>query len=267
MVVADFGIAHFEEDFLLDAVETVTGERLANWEYAAPEQRRKGQAVDQRADIYSLGLILNELFTNEVPHGANPRTIASSAPDFSYLDEIADSMRQNAPQNRPQSIAEIKSRLLLKGNEFVKEQQLDALRKTVIPTSEKSDPLIDNPIDLRDVEYQNGSLVFSLSARPNERWKQHFYNMGSYSAIMGSGPERFSFVDVKANVPVQESAAQQVVHHFVNYIKQTNTLYAGGLRSEWARAKEVAEKQLRDRIERETRDAEVTKRMKATLKW
>ena len=63
LVVADFGIAHFEEENLLHTVETEAGDRLASWEYAAPEQRRPGQTVDQRADIYSLGMILVELFT------------------------------------------------------------------------------------------------------------------------------------------------------------------------------------------------------------
>ena len=35
------------------------GARLANFQYAAPEQRERGETVDQRADIYALGLILN----------------------------------------------------------------------------------------------------------------------------------------------------------------------------------------------------------------
>ena len=56
LVVADFGVAHFEEDDLIDSVQTKVGERLGNFEYAAPEQRRPGQVVDHRADIYSLGL-------------------------------------------------------------------------------------------------------------------------------------------------------------------------------------------------------------------
>ena len=57
LIVADFGIAHFEEEELLTAFETKSQERLANFEYAAPEQKRRGQAVDKKVDVYALGLI------------------------------------------------------------------------------------------------------------------------------------------------------------------------------------------------------------------
>jgi eukaryotic-like serine/threonine-protein kinase len=55
LVVADFGIAHFEEDQLLTAVETKDRERLANFKYAAPEQGIRGRPVDHRADIFAFG--------------------------------------------------------------------------------------------------------------------------------------------------------------------------------------------------------------------
>lgn len=69
VVISDFGIAHFEEDWLYTLVETKAQTRLANFQYAAPEQREKGNKVDHRADIYSLGMILNEIFTGELALG------------------------------------------------------------------------------------------------------------------------------------------------------------------------------------------------------
>ncbi len=176
--IADFGIAHFEEDALHTAIETTPQERLANWEYAAPEQRRPGQTVDLRADIYSLGLMLNELFTLQVPHGADPITIASVAPEYTYLDDIATAMRQNSPNKRPISLSEVKNLLIARGNDFVQQQKLDALRQTVIPTSQVSDPLIDDPIHVTGVAYRNGDLIFTISQSPNGRWLQRFQNMG-----------------------------------------------------------------------------------------
>jgi serine/threonine protein kinase len=59
-VLADFGIAHFSEDVLLSAIETGNQERLANFAYAAPEQRVRGSNVGAPADIWALGLMLNE---------------------------------------------------------------------------------------------------------------------------------------------------------------------------------------------------------------
>ena len=67
LVLADFGIARFTEEELYTAVETKAQDRLANFLYAAPEQRVRGKNVDNRADIYAIGLILNEMFTHEVP--------------------------------------------------------------------------------------------------------------------------------------------------------------------------------------------------------
>ena len=67
LVVADFGIARFVQEDLYTAVETKNQKRLANFVYAAPEQRSRKVAVDARADIYALGLILNEMFTGMLP--------------------------------------------------------------------------------------------------------------------------------------------------------------------------------------------------------
>jgi serine/threonine protein kinase len=66
LVIADFGIARFTEESLFTAVETRPQERLANFVYAAPEQRVRGGKISSQADIYALGLILNEMFTRQV---------------------------------------------------------------------------------------------------------------------------------------------------------------------------------------------------------
>jgi len=52
-------MAHFAEPFLQTAVDTLPHERLANFQYNAPEQRAFGM-IDHRADIYASGLILDE---------------------------------------------------------------------------------------------------------------------------------------------------------------------------------------------------------------
>lgn len=67
--VADFGLARWiDED-----VErwTHTGELLGTLRYMSPEQLgADGRPVDSRTDVYSLGVILFELFTGSHPHGA-----------------------------------------------------------------------------------------------------------------------------------------------------------------------------------------------------
>jgi len=64
--VTDFGIARSVD------VQSVTqsGTVLGTSDYIAPEQAR-GEQVDQRTDIYSLGVMLYELLTGEVPYSGD----------------------------------------------------------------------------------------------------------------------------------------------------------------------------------------------------
>jgi len=63
--VMDFGIARMEEGTQL----TVTGTIMGTPEYMSPEQA-SGRKVDQRTDIYSLGIVFYELLTGKVPFHA-----------------------------------------------------------------------------------------------------------------------------------------------------------------------------------------------------
>ena len=64
--VTDFGIARQLEE----AGHTATGRVLGTTDYVAPEQAM-GQAVDQRSDIYSLGIVLYEMLTGDIPFTAD----------------------------------------------------------------------------------------------------------------------------------------------------------------------------------------------------
>jgi serine/threonine protein kinase len=70
--IMDFGIARAAETKGL----TDSGTFVGTPEYMAPEQV-EGKAVDQRADIYSLGIILFEMSTGKVPfEGRTPLSVA-----------------------------------------------------------------------------------------------------------------------------------------------------------------------------------------------
>lgn len=61
LAIADFGTARFTEDQLIaTANATEPGQRLANFQYAAPEQRSHGKEVGVSADIYALADIIHE---------------------------------------------------------------------------------------------------------------------------------------------------------------------------------------------------------------
>jgi serine/threonine protein kinase len=64
--VADFGLAGIRGDKFN---VTATAMTMGTLNYMAPEQRKDAKAVDARADIYSLGVVLYELLTGDVPVG------------------------------------------------------------------------------------------------------------------------------------------------------------------------------------------------------
>ncbi|MFO0869039.1 MAG: protein kinase [Pirellulales bacterium] len=66
--VADFGLAKLSN--ASTPVElTATGAILGTFRYMAPEQLAGDPDVDHRADIYSLGVVLYEMFTGRIPLG------------------------------------------------------------------------------------------------------------------------------------------------------------------------------------------------------
>jgi serine/threonine protein kinase len=143
LIVADFGIARFKEEDLQTAIETSDQERLANFQYSAPEQRTKGKAVDQRADIYALGLILNEMFTSDVPQGTGFKRIAAVAPKYGYVDAVIDSMVQQIPEKRLQSISEIRQLLRLNSSPAAKGAVPAVPAKTTELSNEERDTIFE----------------------------------------------------------------------------------------------------------------------------
>src|SRR3954453_12977561 len=97
--VTDFGIARS-----LDVQHgmTQTGTVLGTSDYIAPEQAQ-GQRVDEQTDIYSLGVVLYELLTSEVPFpGENFVAVA-----MRHINEEPPSIREKRPDVSPRLEAAI----------------------------------------------------------------------------------------------------------------------------------------------------------------
>ena len=262
LALADFGIARFTEDELYTAVETKAQDRLANFQYAAPEQRVRGRNVDNRTDIYAIGLILNEMFTHEIPQGTGYKAISSISPEYSYLDEIVEKMIRQNLNDRLNSIQEIKTLLKSRGADYVSEQKLSTLKSTVIPASEIDDPLAVTPVEIVDFDWDSGLLTLILSQPVNQKWRNALLNMGSHSSLMGRGPETFTFEGNRAKVRSEERQVQDIVNYFKSWMPQTTARYKQDLEEERRRKEEQEREKIRIAIEAEEAKARLRKNIR-----
>ena len=108
-VLADFGIAWFDPDHYERLASTDKGERLANWEFSAPEQWRKNPPQpDSAMDVYALGQLIQWLVTGDVHAGTGRRRLETVDPSFARLDPVVDLMLREDPRKRPQTTEELK---------------------------------------------------------------------------------------------------------------------------------------------------------------
>jgi serine/threonine protein kinase len=262
LVIADFGIARFEEDELYTAVETKDSARLANFQYAAPEQRSRGTEPDQHADIYALGLILNEMFTGEVPSGTGYKTIAKVASDYGYLDSMVEEMMRQSPEDRIDSIEKTKNQLIGRKNEFVTRQKVSELKDTVVPITELDDPLISDPPRLVNFDWDRGILTLVFQQPVNEKWLWALQNMGSHTSLMGKGPEAFKIHGDKAVIDAAENQVQRIIDYFNDWLPAANRVYEQRIRRE----KEQAEEKQRKELERQIAEQEARQRVLKSIK-
>ncbi len=118
--IIDFGLAKLSDQITL----TRTGSSLGTVAYMSPEQVR-GEAVDQRSDLFSLGIMLFEMLTGHLPfHCTNEASAILSIinekphPLSRYLDEIPPGLQYilnralaKFPADRYQSTAEFQADL------------------------------------------------------------------------------------------------------------------------------------------------------------
>ena len=65
--IMDFGIAKIEDSYQV----TKTGELVGTLHYMSPEQAKMAKSIDLRSDIYSVGIILYQVLTGELPFVGN----------------------------------------------------------------------------------------------------------------------------------------------------------------------------------------------------
>jgi len=116
--VADFGLSVAEDFFSLLGPRSRAGTPL----YMSPEQIR-GRTLDIRTDIYSLGLVIYELITGQLPYKAQDRkqymkmviskSVKPAPPSYTnkkvprQLDEVTMKALEKEPAKRYQTVTEM----------------------------------------------------------------------------------------------------------------------------------------------------------------
>ncbi|MGI9628425.1 MAG: protein kinase domain-containing protein [Longimicrobiales bacterium] len=98
VLLTDFGIAATLESGDVEIARlTRTGELLGNPAYVSPEQRR-GDAVDDRSDVYSLGVLGSELLAGRPDPTGERVNLTEAGPELAALLKRA---RTDNPKRRP----------------------------------------------------------------------------------------------------------------------------------------------------------------------
>jgi tRNA A-37 threonylcarbamoyl transferase component Bud32 len=109
--IADFGLAKLLGINSPDSVAlTVTQHAVGTPRYMAPEQLDHPTAVDHRADIYSLGVVIYEMLTGELPVGHFPLPSERVQVDV-RIDEVVLRALAKEPEKRFQKASQVKSGL------------------------------------------------------------------------------------------------------------------------------------------------------------
>lgn len=106
-ILSDFGIAYFDCEEHLICPKTKDGERLANFQYSAPEQKEKGCNPNPYLDIYSFGQLCQWFITGKRHEGTARNQLTNYGEEFEIFNIIIDKCLQNNPKMRYQNIREI----------------------------------------------------------------------------------------------------------------------------------------------------------------
>lgn len=163
--VTDFGIARFSRS----DTKTLTEQAIGSVHYISPEQA-KGEYTDEKADIYSIGVVLYEMLSGKVPFEAdsavsvalmqvnsNAEDLRKINPDIPIgLEQICMHAMQKNPADRYQSATE----MLLDIEEIVKNpsKTFNYVNNEIVPEkSAEFEPINDEEYAEDETEYDNSS--------------------------------------------------------------------------------------------------------------
>ncbi len=174
--IMDFGIARDQSGERL----TQTGKTVGTPEYMSPEQVL-GKPVDRRADIYSLGILLYELVTGDLPFNETSPFETMNAQLYTAAPDLAQ-LRPDVPQPVRDSIAKALAKnpddRFQKAEEWIAQLEPVASGLPAFDVSKAEGPVTAVEIDslsreattaVRRTSAAGGTTVTTV-AQPMQRW-------------------------------------------------------------------------------------------------
>jgi serine/threonine protein kinase len=215
--IADFGLAKLKGGGAPDEWQTVDSQAMGTFGYMAPEQFKKPQEVDHRADIFAAGVVLYEMLTGETPWMGRFSAPSKKAKVDSSLDEVLLKALEKDVTLRYQDISEFKQAVeavvfnkkepLQKTNRSDLERERQRLAKALQGNSgdvhvwEQLKQICDQPND------DGGSVLASRLA--DLYWRQN----RSY-AILGNDDKREYFTRKLAHAYVLNGKWQRAISEY-----------------------------------------------------
>ncbi|MEP6859086.1 MAG: serine/threonine-protein kinase [Deltaproteobacteria bacterium] len=193
--VLDFGIARFLGNDLDKA------EVAGTPEFMAPEQITSPAAVDERADVYALGVVLYEMlcarrpFDDENQRSLLRRIVYEAPPALDRgvpedLERLIGSMLAKEPSARPGSMKQVS---------LVLDELLDALESRAVPANEEDQafaPPAEDDFEIEVAEVADvvdhpalpaTAQIVALPARHTRRWPSGMLALAVLAGLAGGG--------------------------------------------------------------------------------
>lgn len=186
--VLDFGISKLfpTEGQVRQGHETTATQLMGTPRYMSPEQARSSRNVDARADIWSLGVILYELLSGELPYGRDGSLMEVLA---QLLNDPPQPLELIAP-NLPYDLCRVVDRCLAKNRER-RHDDIGAFALGLEAfASEVGRSYIDSVCATMDIEYPSHKIDTTAQATPttNAAAIQTVSNQQSASTVVLTSP-------------------------------------------------------------------------------
>lgn len=207
--ISDFGLAvQAERD--TDPLTSTARQGLGSWVYTAPEQWNSARDANAVSDIYSLGKILQELTTGELP-------VNAEIPPGGVLRPVIEKAISNDPSARHQSVREfmeaLDRALGTKANHEAWEsrsEQAERLRDRVLrrPTAEDLEQVLDWALSLNERDEDDMKALVRVLPWMNVNsikllWKQDRRAFGRvierFATYAGENSFSFEYCDTLAD--------------------------------------------------------------------